>query len=260
MIFLHANGFNALTYRRILAPLADRFRIFAIDQRGHGATDLPTVIEGRAGWDDFRDDLLALLHAVDATNVVLAGHSMGGATCLGAAAREPERVRSLVLFDPVIAPRQTLVRAEAGGSPHSGLIDGARRRRSEFPSRAAAFNAYRPRSAFAGWPDDMLADYIADGFKDQTDGQVRLACAPAWEASTFAAQANDPWSDFSASRCPIDILRAQHDSTCRTDADVAQLTADGRVRVETVGGTGHFLPMQRPDLARARLERALLAG
>jgi pimeloyl-ACP methyl ester carboxylesterase len=259
LIFLHANGFNALTYRRILAPLADRFRVFAVDQRGHGATNLPTNVEGRVSWDDFRDDLLSLLKAVEANDIVLAGHSMGGATCLGAAARAPERVRSLVLFDPVIAPRRALALAEAGASPHSRLVDGARRRRSEFPSRLAAFDAYRPRSAFTGWPDDMLTDYIGDGFADQPNGHVRLACDPAWEASTFAAQANDPWSDFAASYCPIDILKAEHDSTCRTDDEAAQLRADGRIRIETVAGTGHFLPMQRPELARERLEHALVA-
>jgi len=259
LIFLHANGFNALTYRRILAPLADRFRVLALDQRGHGATTLPTVIEGRVGWDDFRDDLLAFLRAVDASNVVLAGHSMGGATCLGAAARAPARARRLVLLDPVVSPRDIPAWAKPGEGPHSRLIDGARRRRSEFPNRAAAFSAYRARSAFAGWPDDMLADYIDDGFRDQPSGHVRLACDPVWEASTFAAQANDPWSDFAASRCPIDILKAEHDSTCRTDDEAARLTADGRVRIEAVAGTGHFLPMQRPELARERLEHALVA-
>jgi pimeloyl-ACP methyl ester carboxylesterase len=165
-----------------------------------------------------------------------------------------------MLLDPVILSREMQARAKAGAVPHSLLIDGARRRRSEFASRAAAFTAYRPRGAFAGWPDDMLADYVEAGFTDLPGGHVRLACDPAWEASTFAAQSNDPWSDFAASRCPIEILKAEHQSTCRTEGEQAHLTADGRVSVETVVGTGHFLPMQRPELAQERLERALLAG
>ncbi|NBU26863.1 MAG: hypothetical protein EBS42_01200, partial [Caulobacteraceae bacterium] len=37
LVFAHANGFNALTYRHLLAPVAAAgFRILAIDQRGHG--------------------------------------------------------------------------------------------------------------------------------------------------------------------------------------------------------------------------------
>ena len=43
LVFVHANGFNARTYRSILAPLADGWRILAVDQRGHGATTLPAA-------------------------------------------------------------------------------------------------------------------------------------------------------------------------------------------------------------------------
>lgn len=259
LLFLHANGFNALTYRRILAPLADRYRILAIDQRGHGSNTLPTPIEGRTGWDDFRDDLLVLLAVLDVRNTVLAGHSMGGASCLGAAARAPERVRRLLLVDPVILSRDMLDGAGTGERPHSPLIEGARRRRAEFASRAAAFDSYRRRSAFSGWPDDMLADYVADGFRDLPGGHVRLACEPVWEASTYIAQANDPWSDFAATRCPIEVLKAERDSTCRTDGQEDHLTADSRITIETIPGTSHFLPMERPDLATDRLTSALAA-
>jgi pimeloyl-ACP methyl ester carboxylesterase len=41
IVFVHANGFNAQTYRTLLSPLAAGLRILAIDQRGHGATTLP---------------------------------------------------------------------------------------------------------------------------------------------------------------------------------------------------------------------------
>src|SRR5512141_1854831 len=74
IVFSHANGFNGRTYRSILKPLAAELRVLAIDLRGHGASRLPTVIEGRAGWFDFRDDLLALLAQVAEAPVVLGGH------------------------------------------------------------------------------------------------------------------------------------------------------------------------------------------
>jgi len=257
LIFLHANGFNALTYRQILAPLADRFRILAVDQRGHGGSTLPAVAEGRDDWGDFREDLLALLATLNAKGVVLAGHSMGGATCLGAAARAPDAAGRLVLFDPVIMPPGAVAQAKAGGPIHSRLIDGARRRRAEFPNRGAALHAYGARAAFSTWRPDMLADYVEDGFRELPDGGVRLACEPAWEASTFAAQANDPWADFADAEVPIEILKAERDSTCRTDEAGPALTADGRVNIVTVRGTGHFLPMERPELATEALFRAL---
>jgi pimeloyl-ACP methyl ester carboxylesterase len=257
LVFLHATGFNAQTYRRILAPLGDRFRILALDQRGHGATTLATDAEGRTGWDDFRDDLLALLDTLDVRDVALAGHSLGGAVSLGAAARAQGRVRRLTLLDPVIMSREILAQVRVGALPPSGLTDGARRRRAEFPNRGAAFHAYRTRTAFEGWPDNMLADYVDAGFRDLPNGHVRLACEPAWEASIYVAQANDPWSDFARSRCPIEILRAERQSTCRTEGEEEWLTAGGRIAIETVEGTSHFLPMERPELVSERLRRAL---
>ena len=35
LLFVHANGFNARTYRTILGPLAEQFHILAVDLRGH---------------------------------------------------------------------------------------------------------------------------------------------------------------------------------------------------------------------------------
>jgi pimeloyl-ACP methyl ester carboxylesterase len=253
LIFLHANGFNALTYRALLAPLAARLRILAIDQRGHGASTLPTHVEARTNWHDFRDDLLALLVTLDLNDVVLAGHSMGGTTSLLTAAETPGRVRGLVLLDPVILPRGV---AEDAVALHSPMIGAALRRRSIFPSREAALETYRGRGAFTGWPEAMLTDFAEYGFRDLPGGEVVLACDPAWEASSYASQAHDPWRALQESVCGIRILRAEHQSTCRVEGLIDELTAPGRISIETVAGTSHFLPMDRPDLAREALRQA----
>ena len=65
LVFVHANGFNAMTYRSLLAPLSGSLRIWAPDLRGHGATVLPTGVEGRRSWADHRDDLVSLLDSLD---------------------------------------------------------------------------------------------------------------------------------------------------------------------------------------------------
>src|SRR5580698_8351002 len=93
--FAHANGFNAETYKSVLAPLADDFRVFACDQRGQGFSDLPTTPGLAKNWTVFRDDLVAYLGCVSDAPVILAGHSMGGAASFMAAAVAPERVRAL---------------------------------------------------------------------------------------------------------------------------------------------------------------------
>lgn len=253
VVFSHANGFNARTYRTILSPLAAEMRILAIDLRGHGATALPTAIEGRDGWAQFRDDLLAFLAAATQGPVVLAGHSMGGTSSLLAAAAEPARVKALALFDPVIMAGDLASEAVT----ESPLVQGALRRRARFPDKAAVVAAYTGRGAFKTWSADQIADYVAAGFRGTGDGEVTLTCTPDWEASNFRTHNYDPWAAFRDSRCPIDIRKAEIASTCRIEDREAELVADGRIRIEVIPGTSHFLPMERPDVVAAALRRAV---
>jgi len=86
LVFVHANGFNARTYRTLLQPLSSALRIWAPDLRGHGATRLPAEPDGHRSWKDHRDDLIGLLEAIGGPPVALAGHSIGGTSGLLAAA------------------------------------------------------------------------------------------------------------------------------------------------------------------------------
>ena len=255
IVFVHANGFNARTYRTILAPLAEDLRILAVDQRGHGRSTLPAETVGRTSWNGLRDDLLALLQTLDLSDVVLAGHSMGGTACVLAQALAADRVRRVVLFDPVVMPAAGPVDPEQ--LSNSPLVQGALRRRSVFPDKATVVSAYTGRGAFRTWQSQMLADYVADGFREREDGQVELSCAPEWEASNFASHAHDTWGAFEQAQVPIRILRAEEGSTCREDPKLDALVAAGRIQVETVPGTSHFLPMERPDLIASALRAAV---
>ena len=256
LIFSHANGFNGRTYRAIVEPLAVRFRILLLDQRGHGRSRLPANASiPRKSWNDLVDDLGAALEALDARDVVLAGHSMGGTVSTMTAAAARERVRGLVLLDPVILPPAVILQGD--DPPDSPLVAGAQRRRAQFPDLASVIAAYTGRGAFRNWTADMLADYVADGFHPTSDGQVGLTCTPAWEASGFMSSSNDPWPAFDVLQMPMHILRAEAGSTCRIEGHEARVLSGGRVRLETIPGTSHFLPMERPDLVRDALREML---
>ncbi len=255
VVFLHANGFNASTYRTILAPLADRLRILAVDQRGHGRTTLDADPAARNSWLGFRDDLLALLDALGETPTVLSGHSMGGTACVLAAGERNDAARRLVLFDPVIITPERVAAFGPEGLRDSPLAQGARRRRASFPSREAAFEAYVGRGAFKTWPEGILRDYLADGLVEDGEGGMRLSCAPEWEAANFGAHFHDTLGAFAAEKAPVRILKAEHASTCQFDIHEPKILAQG-VRLEMVPGTSHFLPMERPDLVREALLEA----
>jgi pimeloyl-ACP methyl ester carboxylesterase len=252
VVFLHANGFNAMTYRSILAPLASTLRILAIDQQGHGLSPQRAVAADRRDWLDMRDDLLAALEVIGDGPVVLAGHSMGGAVSILAAAHRPERVRGLALFDPVVVTAEARARLAAGGVDNP-LAAGADRRRAIFPDRETVFKSYRGRGAFRTWPDEALADYIADGFRDRPDGAVELNCAPQWEASGFRSHGHDMGAAMARLGGPVRIFRAETGSTCGAETPEAVNPANPDIQVSTVQGASHFLPIERPDLVRETL-------
>ncbi len=249
IVFCHANGFNARTYRTLLAPLAAGLRILAPDLRGHGSSTLPAGREDWQGWGSFAADLLALLAIATDRPVVLAGHSLGATASLLAAGQAPARVRALVLFEPVLLARSAI----AAPSWETPLVQGALRRRETFPSHAAAFAAYQGRGAFAGWSDDQLADYVAAGFRHTATGEVTLACPPIWEALTYAVHDYDAEA-FAQLQCPVRVLAADAHSTFAPE--VRAFAARHGVDVKVVPQTSHFLPMERPDLARQALSAA----
>ncbi|HEX4156888.1 MAG TPA: alpha/beta hydrolase [Rhizomicrobium sp.] len=252
LLFAHANGFNALTYRTLLAPLAAKFHVVACDLRGHGRARLSAQPGLVKGWTIFRDDLLALAEALSERPVIFAGHSLGATASYMAAARSPERVRALVLLEPVLlAPIST----GKGGNSNS-LAEMAAHRRKVFPSFAAAVDYYRNRGIFARWPEQVLADYLTDGLTDDGDGALHLACAPDWEAEIFREVPFGIAAIADRVNCPVTIMRGTVASTAVDDQTAVILRASPHVAVITIEGANHFLPLEQPERAREELLRA----
>nr|RAW04120.1 alpha/beta hydrolase [Aerococcus urinae] len=256
--FAHANGFNAMTYRRLLGPLAGRFHIRAWDARGHGHSTLPADPSTHRNWYLFRDDLIRMTEnfvAEAGGPVLLGGHSMGGATSLMVAAERPDLVRGLVLVDPVMVPRRARLIMQLynltgrKGGPMS-LAEGADRRRALFPSREMMLAAYKGRGAFRTWPEEMIADYIEGGTRLREDGQVELTCAPAWEAANFRAQGHDIWKALDKLKTPLTLIYAGFGSTCRAPAPQLLGERDPQATLLRLGQATHFVPMEYPDVIR----------
>lgn len=265
-LWLHATGFNAMTYQSILAPLGLRTKVQAVDLRGHGRSTLPAKPGRLKSWKRYRNDVLAFLERESPVNkVVLGGHSMGATVALLAAGARPDKVAGLVLVDPVILPAHYYMAMHLSPLRRGGshMAKQARRRRNKFDSREHIQYKYKGRGAFATWRDPFLEDYILDAF-DRTDGndpdsekQVwQLLCDPKWEAATFLAQRNRPWGALAKvkkHRIPITVLRPDRDSVM-TDEVAARLTkkCPHLVLKERVN-TSHFLPMEAPYDVRDQL-------
>ncbi len=261
VVFLHATGFNARTYRTLLEPLGERFYVLALDARGHGATELPAPTFGYTSWRRHRDDLIAVLERFTAP-VTLAGHSRGATVSLLAAGKRTDLVCGLALLEPVILPAVGYAASQLPLAPllqrHTmPLARGAARRRNRFESREAAIAAFTGRGVFKSFSAEAIADYAADGLREDGGG-FRLACAPAYEAATFCAQRHDPWEALRKVTDPLVLLRAEHGSTISEAAAHRLAAIKHDARVATVDGASHMLPLERPDRARAAIETAAL--
>ena len=262
IVFLHATGFNAHTYRALLEPLGERLSVLALDARGHGLTTLPARMWGYTSWRRHRDDLIAVLEHFTAP-VTLAGHSMGATVSLLTAGKRTDMVAGLALIEPVILNASGYASFQLPGAPlwmrmSMPLARGAAARRARFESREAAVAALTGRGVFKAFPEEVIADYVADGLIEDGKGGFKLACAPKYEAATYCAQRHDPWEALRRVTDPMVLLRAEHNSTISEAAmhRVAAIKPDARVA--TVEGAGHMLPMERPDRARAAIETATL--
>lgn len=260
--FTHANGFNAETYRALLTPLQGGFRVTAADMRGHGFTTLPAVPGMQDKWAVYGTDLARVIDALEpGRKVILAGHSMGAIASLMVAAAHPERVRGLVLVEPVLMPRYArqmmrLMRL-VGRTPPPGsdLASMAAKRRAIFPSFEMALSAYRGRGAFKTWPAEVIADYLHGGLVSTGNGtEMRLASDPAWESANFRNAPPGIARLAGQVRCPLTLIHAG-DGTAKSRevAIVARRKRDARI--VHVPGTTHFLPMERPDVVQDEIER-----
>lgn len=120
-----ARGFDRLAPR-----LAERFRVVALDARGHGDSDWADAY----GWTQDLADILNVLRWLDRP-ARLVGHSRGGGQVTDVAVRAPERVRQVVNIDGF-------------GPPEEGFsIPGGEPDRRPIPERFAGFLDLRRRAS-----------------------------------------------------------------------------------------------------------------
>src|SRR4029079_15022809 len=100
VVLLHSSGLSGRQWRRLASELTGRgFRAIVPDLTGHGASG--AWPEGTPfSFQIDVDHMIALLRRLEHP-AHLVGHSYGGFVALLAAKAAPERVRSIVLYDPV---------------------------------------------------------------------------------------------------------------------------------------------------------------
>ena len=104
LLLAHATGFAGGLWQPVAAHLTGRASVWAVDFRGHGHS--PARPDDMVWTRVAEDAIAAAEYIVDATGspVGVAGHSMGGAAALAAAARRPELFTAIWAYEPIIFP------------------------------------------------------------------------------------------------------------------------------------------------------------
>jgi pimeloyl-ACP methyl ester carboxylesterase len=97
IVLLHGGHQSAHSWDLVSLHLAQNYRVFALDQRGHGDTEWPRDAEYTN--DAMSIDAEAFIDALGLKRPILIGHSMGGRNALLLTRRDPSRLRALVVVD-----------------------------------------------------------------------------------------------------------------------------------------------------------------
>ncbi|MGZ0188401.1 MAG: alpha/beta fold hydrolase [Alphaproteobacteria bacterium] len=82
-----------------MKQLAPGYQVIAMDQRNAGQSTAP--ISGTDGWQDYRDDQLALLDHLGVERCHVAGMCIGGSFIMELIEAAPERVAAAVMLQPI---------------------------------------------------------------------------------------------------------------------------------------------------------------
>jgi len=260
IVFSHANGFPAGTYRILFeAWRAAGYEVHALQKFGHDPR-FPVS----SNWPHLRDELIHFIDEQVGAPAVLVGHSLGGFVSVLAAARRPDLAQGLVLLDsPILSgwKARALQFAKATGVGER-LSPGhvSKRRRQHWPSPQAAYEHFASKAAFARWAPGVLHDYIESGTephesREGAERVHRLAFRREVETAIYNSLPHHIMRVLRAHplQCPMAFIQGSQSLEVRR----VGLAATGRLahgRISTIEGS-HLFPLERPLETAAEVQR-----
>ena len=263
--FSHPNAYTPGCFRRFLGPLAEHYQVIAARHRplwylspGAPAVAGPETFDD---WNLIADDLLRFLDQQRLEGIIGVGHSLGAVATMKAARREPERFRALALIEPVFLPPAVLdaVRTNPVAAAERPFVLAARRRRDRWPNRQAAFDRFRDKPVFAGFPDATLWDYVNEGLHDDpATGEVTLSFPRDWEASFYAHPPLAVWDELPDLRLPTLAVRGAASDTLFPEAWALWQQLQPSATFVEFDGLGHMLTLEAAEAVAGVVVRWLV--
>jgi pimeloyl-ACP methyl ester carboxylesterase len=234
LLALHGFSGHAHTWDHTARALCGRYRVLALDQRGHGDSDWAPLYGSRS----MVEDVLHLLDALEVERTVLMGLSMGGNVAYLFAATHPERVERLVVLDigPEINP--------AGATRIAGGLGGKDVFESEDEAVAQARSANRRPS------DADLRHRVAHNLRELPDGTLTWK----WDKSLRDGSArreeddvDERWAAWRAVRCPTLLVRGDDSDILSEETAERMLSENPNATLAVVEDCGHSITLERPQ-------------
>ncbi|MEO7836760.1 MAG: alpha/beta fold hydrolase, partial [Acidimicrobiales bacterium] len=128
LLAVHATGLHGQVWRPVVEHLPGRFRVLALDVRGHGVSG--PMPDAGPGWAELAGDLLAVVDELHLRRPLAVGHSSGASLLLLAEEQRPGTFAGFYCIEPIGSASDETVPP----NPAHPLAEGARRRRDVFPS------------------------------------------------------------------------------------------------------------------------------
>ena len=227
VVLLHGLAGSAEELAPTAAALADRFRVLALDQRGHGRSTRRPADTSR---EAFADDVVALVEQVAGGGpVAVVGQSMGAHTALLLAAWHPRLVTSLVLLEGGVGGDDPNAPAQVGDWFASWPVP--------FPTRGAAVEHLGGTPTAHAWAADL--DERDGGFWPRFDADVLRAVM-----EPIAATAR--WAEWEQVEARTLLVQGEHGSIA--DGEVERMLALRPATAHVVvPGAGHDIHLDAPE-------------
>ena len=189
--FAHANGYPPESYRQLLSPLTNDYKVIAMLKRPLWDNSDYNEIKN---WHQLADDMIQFFDEQSLKGVVGVGHSLGAIVSVLAAVKRPDLFKKLILIEPVIFPKlMTAVNHLMPMSLRKKYVPVAKvalKRRDHWSTEQEIFDSYRKKKIFALMTDVSIWDWIKAGTVPDKKGGVTLRFTKQWEAHIYATVTN----------------------------------------------------------------------
>jgi esterase len=243
LALLHGFTGHARSWDAFAEAMSDRYRVLALDQRGHGETDwAPSDAYGVA---DMADDLAAFVRALGLKGFTLLGLSMGGMVAMEYAGRKPAELARLVIVDigpEIIASGSARIREGVQAS-------------DVFDSREAAFAAARAVNSVP--PEAHHRHRIDNSLMRTEDGRWTYRYDRALRSGNTLRprDAEGAWRSCAQIAVPTLLMRGENSDILAPEVAKRMMEVVPQASFVEIKGAGHPIPLDTPDafLAEARV-------